>query len=45
VVPSSVETKEGHVNRSRNYVLETGGQSGSVEKQWGMIYVSCLFAE
>ena len=44
-VPRSIETKEGHINRSRNYVLVTGGRSGSVEKHWGMIYVSHLFVE
>ena len=44
-VPRIVETKEGHINRGSNCVLETGGRSGSVEKHWGMIYVSCLFAE
>jgi hypothetical protein len=44
-VPRSFETNEGHINRGRNYVLEAGGRTGSVEKQWGMTDVSCLFIE
>jgi len=44
-VPRNVEKKEGYINRSRNYVLETGGRTGSVGKHGGMIYFSCLFVE
>ena len=44
-VPTSVETKEGHINMGRNYVLETGRNTGPAEKHRGMIYVSCLLVE
>jgi hypothetical protein len=36
---------EDHINRGRNYVLETGRRTRSLEKHWGMIYISCLFVE